>query len=207
MSRDRASANTISPWELIVEGPGRHAEPLTGPMDGLGDRERSLSPDANGTWDTLLTTLTPDPQPPSAGSSFASATAPSANSQSTAPSSVSATQRQPRTRESAVHHECGVCDRCLRRRANLAAMRSRAPPLPPLPLNDLPPFILGGHRTRRELNVRLNARAGARHRAVARLRDADYLSPTSPDDDNSLDDEESPFDVWTRRQREVSRRD
>ncbi|KAK7431907.1 hypothetical protein QQZ08_001526 [Neonectria magnoliae] len=38
-------------------------------MDGLGDRDRSLSPEV---WDTLLTTLTPDPQPPSAGSSFAS---------------------------------------------------------------------------------------------------------------------------------------
>ncbi|KAG8677487.1 hypothetical protein FPOAC2_03599 [Fusarium poae] len=38
-------------------------------IDGLGDRERSLSPEV---WDTLLSTLTPDPQPPSAGSSFAS---------------------------------------------------------------------------------------------------------------------------------------
>lgn len=38
-------------------------------VDGLGDRERSLSPEV---WDTLLSTLTPDPQPPSAGSSFAS---------------------------------------------------------------------------------------------------------------------------------------
>ncbi|RGP80550.1 hypothetical protein FLONG3_1289 [Fusarium longipes] len=38
-------------------------------LDGLGDRERSLSPEV---WDTLLSTLTPDPQPPSAGSSFAS---------------------------------------------------------------------------------------------------------------------------------------
>ncbi|CEI67324.1 hypothetical protein FVEN_g5775 [Fusarium venenatum] len=38
-------------------------------FDGLGDRERSLSPEV---WDTLLSTLTPDPQPPSAGSSFAS---------------------------------------------------------------------------------------------------------------------------------------
>ncbi|PNY27546.1 Uncharacterized protein TCAP_02538 [Tolypocladium capitatum] len=41
-------------------------------LDGLGDRERSLSPEV---WDTLLSTLTPDPQPPSAGSSFASAAA------------------------------------------------------------------------------------------------------------------------------------
>lgn len=41
-------------------------------MDGLGDRERSPSPEA---WTTLLTTLTPDPQPPSASSSFASTAA------------------------------------------------------------------------------------------------------------------------------------
>ncbi|RDA87746.1 hypothetical protein CP532_2493 [Ophiocordyceps camponoti-leonardi (nom. inval.)] len=46
---------------------GRHAFAV----DGLGDRDRSLSPEV---WDTLLTTLTPDPQPPSAGSSFSSLT-------------------------------------------------------------------------------------------------------------------------------------
>ncbi|UKZ74997.1 hypothetical protein TrVFT333_002669 [Trichoderma virens FT-333] len=49
--------------------------------DGLGDRDRSLSPEV---WDTLLTTLTPDPQPPSASSSFASA----AVSQSAGPSNA-----------------------------------------------------------------------------------------------------------------------
>jgi hypothetical protein len=42
-------------------------------MDGLGDRERS--PEAGEAWDTLLTGITPDPQPPSAGSSFASTSA------------------------------------------------------------------------------------------------------------------------------------
>jgi hypothetical protein len=41
-------------------------------MDGLGDRDRSLSPEGDSAWDTLQTTLTPDPQPPSVGSSFAS---------------------------------------------------------------------------------------------------------------------------------------
>lgn len=46
--------------------------------DGLGDRERSLSPEV---WDTLLTTLTPDPQPPSVNTSFASAAPPSGPSQ------------------------------------------------------------------------------------------------------------------------------
>ena len=44
-------------------------------MNGLGDRDRSLSPEGDSAWDTLQTTLTPDPQPPSVGSSFASTTA------------------------------------------------------------------------------------------------------------------------------------
>ncbi|KAI1270673.1 hypothetical protein F5Y18DRAFT_19113 [Xylariaceae sp. FL1019] len=52
-------------------------------VDGLGDRDRSLSPDADGgAWDTLQSTLTPDPQPPSVGSSFASTNASAAASQS-----------------------------------------------------------------------------------------------------------------------------
>ncbi len=42
-------------------------------VDGLGDRQRSLSPEDN--WDTLLTTITPDQQLPSADSSFTSASA------------------------------------------------------------------------------------------------------------------------------------
>ncbi|KAI8945314.1 hypothetical protein F4801DRAFT_584543 [Xylaria longipes] len=41
-------------------------------LDGLGDRDRSLSPEGDGVWDILQSTLTPDPQPPSVGSSFAS---------------------------------------------------------------------------------------------------------------------------------------
>jgi hypothetical protein len=44
-------------------------------VDGLGDRDRSLSPDGEGAWETMLTTLTPDPQLPSAGSSFMSVSA------------------------------------------------------------------------------------------------------------------------------------
>lgn len=50
-----------------------------GGLDGLGDRNRSLSPEV---WDTLLTTLTPDPQPPSIGSSFASTSAPASGATS-----------------------------------------------------------------------------------------------------------------------------
>ncbi|KAL7810288.1 hypothetical protein V8C44DRAFT_332843 [Trichoderma aethiopicum] len=49
-----------------------NTRPDSNSFDGLGDRDRSLSPEG---WDTLLSTLTPDPQPPSATSSFASAAA------------------------------------------------------------------------------------------------------------------------------------
>ncbi|KAL7814414.1 hypothetical protein V8C26DRAFT_143773 [Trichoderma gracile] len=49
-----------------------NTRPDSNSYDGLGDRDRSLSPEG---WDTLLSTLTPDPQPPSATSSFASAAA------------------------------------------------------------------------------------------------------------------------------------
>ncbi|ROV90525.1 hypothetical protein VPNG_10050 [Cytospora leucostoma] len=61
-------------------------------FDGLGDRDRSLSPEGDGVWDTLLSSITPDPQPPSVGTSFASTPAPASaggTSQSTA-SAVSA---------------------------------------------------------------------------------------------------------------------
>lgn len=51
-------------------------------MDGLGDRDRSLSPEGDAAWETLFTTLTPDPQPPSVGSSFASVNASGNASQS-----------------------------------------------------------------------------------------------------------------------------
>jgi hypothetical protein len=72
-------------------------------IDGLGDRQRSLSPDdddyAHNPWETLLTTITPDANLPSNESSFAStasatnasrsgATATSTNSTQTLPSSL-----------------------------------------------------------------------------------------------------------------------
>jgi hypothetical protein len=59
-------------------------------LDGLGDRDRSLSPENGAAWDTLLTSITPDPQPPSAGSSFASASAAAAASSSSGSGPASA---------------------------------------------------------------------------------------------------------------------
>lgn len=68
-------------------------------MDGLGDRERSLSPEV---WDTLLSTLTPDPQPPSAGSSFASVAA----SQTAGPSSGTPTSAPDAAEEAFLDGPC-----------------------------------------------------------------------------------------------------
>ena len=58
-------------------------------VDGLGDRDRSLSPEGGAAWDTLLGSITPDPQPPSVGSSFASASASAAASSNAGPTSAS----------------------------------------------------------------------------------------------------------------------
>ncbi|KAI9054208.1 hypothetical protein LZ554_001378 [Drepanopeziza brunnea f. sp. 'monogermtubi'] len=67
-------------------------------LDGLGDRDRSLSPEGGAAWDTLLTSITPDPQPPSAGSSFVSTSAAAAAATSSGSSSTR------------VEHECEVSD-------------------------------------------------------------------------------------------------
>ncbi|KAI1133312.1 hypothetical protein F5Y10DRAFT_85854 [Nemania abortiva] len=64
-------------------------------VDGLGDRDRSLSPGSDaGVWDTLQSTLTPDPQPPSVGSSFTS-TAVSATTQVNGTDSVNTSMTTP----------------------------------------------------------------------------------------------------------------
>ncbi|KAK4242531.1 hypothetical protein C8A03DRAFT_11256, partial [Achaetomium macrosporum] len=68
-------------------------------FDGLGDRNRSLSPEGDNVWDTLLSTLTPDPQPPSVGSSFASASASAAATQRSAAASSRTSFTTPDTAE------------------------------------------------------------------------------------------------------------
>ena len=82
-------------------------------LDGLGDRDRSLSPEGGAAWDTLLTSITPDPQPPSAGSSFASASAAAAASSSSAsgPSSASTSMTSVgRTEDSPTLRDCDISD-------------------------------------------------------------------------------------------------
>lgn len=87
-SRHLNRANNIS------DVPGLHAD---GPIDrdqdrsydervgGLGDRERS--PEDDSAWDTLQSSITPDPHAPSVGSSFASTNVSAAASQTTTTSS------------------------------------------------------------------------------------------------------------------------
>ncbi|EAS33077.3 uncharacterized protein CIMG_04101 [Coccidioides immitis RS] len=71
-------------------------------VDGLGDRERSLGPEEDemhDSWETLLTTITPDDQLPSLDSSFTSATASasSALSRNSGPSNSSTSSQTPLT--------------------------------------------------------------------------------------------------------------
>ena len=76
-------------------------------MNGLGDRQRSLSPEG---WDTLLTTLTPDPQPPSASSSFVSNSATQSAGQSTNTSMSEQQQQQQQQQQSADSTQEQPCD-------------------------------------------------------------------------------------------------
>jgi hypothetical protein len=80
-------------------------------LDGLGDRDRSPSPPGADSWDTLLTSITPDPQPPSANSSFASTSAAAAAASSSsgsgsgpASASTSMTSLEP------TPHDCDSSD-------------------------------------------------------------------------------------------------
>lgn len=78
---------------LVTPAPGDGTQQDAAAVDGLGDRDRSLSPEDDGVWDTLLGSIAPDPQPPSVGTSFASNSAPASagTSQSTGGSTGTAT--------------------------------------------------------------------------------------------------------------------
>jgi hypothetical protein len=72
----------------------RHAQRVRY-ADGLGDRDRSLSPEGDGEWDTLQSTLTPDPQPPSVGSSFTSTIASTTPPETTGTDSINTSMTTP----------------------------------------------------------------------------------------------------------------
>lgn len=90
----------------VARTPGDATQQDASPVDGLGDRNRSLSPEDDGVWDTLLSSITPDPQPPSVGTSFASTSAPASAgaSQSTGGSASASTSTSTSTSTSASAH-------------------------------------------------------------------------------------------------------
>jgi hypothetical protein len=86
-------------------------------FDGLGDRDRSLSPDGDGAWETILTTLAPDPQLPSAGSSFVSTsagapTSSNAGSSGTSLTTVGGTPDPIDSMDHATENVCDLVDEC-----------------------------------------------------------------------------------------------
>ncbi|KAI1439154.1 hypothetical protein GGR50DRAFT_690512 [Xylaria sp. CBS 124048] len=81
-----SSASRFRPYRALVASLRGHEDPARSRaealrrwhaarsryIDGLGDRDRSMSPDDDAGWNTLQSTLAPDPQRPSVGSSFTS---------------------------------------------------------------------------------------------------------------------------------------
>jgi hypothetical protein len=93
----------------------RRLRGLAARVDGLGDRDRSLSPDGDGAWETMFTTLTPDPQLPSAGSSFASASAATSasstsDSQGTSLTTMSSNHNPSDNVNAAIENVCDILE-------------------------------------------------------------------------------------------------
>ena len=79
-------------------------------VDGLGDRRRSFSPE-DDTWETLLTTMTPDDRLPSIHSSFTSATASASSLSSNSASSYGTLATAPSTATETVSNAYPtICD-------------------------------------------------------------------------------------------------
>ncbi|MCJ1433670.1 hypothetical protein MMC27_003034 [Xylographa pallens] len=77
--------------------------------DGLGDRRRSFSPEEN-TWETLLTTITPDDRLPSAESSFTSASASASSLSSNSASSSTTLLTAPSSSSGTLNAISNICD-------------------------------------------------------------------------------------------------
>ncbi|MCJ1388221.1 hypothetical protein MMC18_001066 [Xylographa bjoerkii] len=77
--------------------------------DGLGDRRRSFSPEET-TWETLLTTITPDERLPSAESSFASASASASSLSSNSASSSATLLTAPSSSSGTLNAISNICD-------------------------------------------------------------------------------------------------
>ncbi|MCJ1400782.1 hypothetical protein MMC11_003990 [Xylographa trunciseda] len=77
--------------------------------DGLGDRRRSFSPEDN-TWETLLTTITPDERLPSAESSFTSASVSASSLSSNSASSSTTLLTAPSSSSGTLNAISNICD-------------------------------------------------------------------------------------------------
>ncbi|KAJ5949644.1 hypothetical protein N7454_001228 [Penicillium verhagenii] len=109
-------------------------------IDGLGDRQRSVSPDGereNDAWETLLSTLTPDAHLPSTSTSFFSTTGPTTDASHNSTSRTSTASSQtlpPKTKTPPVnyHRITGPSGLpiALRRSPGLPSTLSNHPPIP-----------------------------------------------------------------------------
>ncbi|MCJ1283535.1 hypothetical protein MMC26_002865 [Xylographa opegraphella] len=77
--------------------------------DGLGDRRRSFSPEEN-TWETMLTTITPDDRLPSAESSFTSASVSASSLSSNSASSYATLLTAPSSSSGTLNAISNICD-------------------------------------------------------------------------------------------------
>lgn len=86
-----------------------HREVLRGGLDGLGDRQRSFSPE-DDSWNTLLTTMTPDERLPSVQSSFLSTTTTASSLYSNAASSYGISVTAPSSSIETLDTYPTICD-------------------------------------------------------------------------------------------------
>ncbi|KAJ6108041.1 hypothetical protein N7523_009364 [Penicillium sp. IBT 18751x] len=88
-------------------GSGRDRPHRESAIDGLGDRQRSLSPsverDSDDAWETLLSTITPDTTLPSADTSFSSSSAATTNHRRNPSSRSFGTTSQTQPSSRAIH--------------------------------------------------------------------------------------------------------
>lgn len=87
VERARARVDRAREQLARADSPGSVYRIAESFVDGLGDRERSLSPEGEGSWDAIL--IRPDPQPASASSSFASTAATRSQRDSTSTATAS----------------------------------------------------------------------------------------------------------------------
>lgn len=144
----RMGRRTIADGPLPASSLRESWSPAT-TLDGLGDRERSMSPVVEDQWETMLTSVAPDPLAPTAESSFASAAAsasfsqPSSRAGSSNSNSASSSRTHltvPSRRQSWSHDNfLRACDTSDDDSASDTEAEDDAPALVPTAVSDEPP--------------------------------------------------------------------